>query len=116
MLGKLGTSACAFPLDVFSITWQPRQSLPASSLPAATSGIVDSTWLGCTPSSGSCAVVIADVSTRNTAMIRYTRADEMKRGQTAELQFLVTSFSVELGEVTFAITPSGKTTYTTLGA
>ena len=41
MLGKLGTSACVFPLDVFSITWQPTQSLPAISLPIVTSGIVD---------------------------------------------------------------------------
>ena len=44
------------------------------------------------------------------------RADEMKRGQASGSRIVVTSFSVELGEVTFAITLSDKSTYTTLGA
>jgi hypothetical protein len=72
MLGKLGTSACAFPLDVFSITWQPTQSLPAISLPIVTSGIVDSILL---------------------------RTDEKKRSQASELQIVVTSFSLKLGKM-----------------
>ena len=103
MLGKLGTSACAFPLDVFSITWQPTQSLPAISLPIVTSGIVDSAWLGSTPSSGSWAVEIDDVVTRTTPMHKnppiLLRTDERKRSQASELQIVVTSFSLKLGKM-----------------